>query len=307
MWYSPTLQQLLFLQTVLEEGSLVRAANRLHTTHSTLSRGLKTLAKGLGLELFDKTPRGLKPNRVGRIYGAQIRKSLSQAKTAFDLARYEETLHRQPFLVGHSPYIHSGLLPLLEHLALPGSEAPPVILKSAPTMQLVRRVLNAQLQAGFGVLPIVDKDLWIERIAHEPFSVCLSERHRLAHHDKLSARELRGETLFWLPRNVHPAFYDRIVNYLLSLKFNAQHFQEAHTITQALDFAAHGVGVALVPRSASRFQRTGVLFKPLTDELIRIETALFVRKDQMHGSVKDFIGIALAGVTALKLNPLDKR
>lgn len=47
------------------------------------------------------------------------------------------------------------------------------------------------------------------------------------------------------------------------------------TITQALDFAAHGVGVALVPQSASRFQRHGVLFKPLTDELIRIETALF--------------------------------
>jgi hypothetical protein len=45
---------------------------------------------------------------------------------------------------------------------------------------------------------------------------------------------------------------------------------------------------------------------PLTDDLIRIETALFVRKDQMHASVKDFIAVALSGIGALKLNPLEK-
>ena len=74
------------------------------------------------------------------------------------------------------------------------------------------------------------------------------------------------------------------------------------TITQALDFAAHGIGVALVPQSASRFQRPGVLFRPLT-ELIRIETALFLRNDQVRTSMKDFISVALSGVAALKLNP----
>jgi hypothetical protein len=50
-----------------------------------------------------------------------------------------------------------------------------------------------------------------------------------------------------------------------------------------------------------------VLFKSLTDDLLRIETALFVRKDQMNESVKDFIAVALAGIAALKHNPLDKR
>jgi LysR family transcriptional regulator, benzoate and cis,cis-muconate-responsive activator of ben and cat genes len=307
MWYSPTLQQLLFFEAVLEEGSTVRAADRLHTTHTTISRGLKTLAKGLDLELLDKTPRGLKPSKVGRVYGEQIRQSLEQAKIAFDLARYEANLHRRPFLVGHSPYIHGDLLPLIEHLTLPGSQAPPVVLKSASTMQSIRRVRSGELQAAFGILPIIDKDLLVERIAHEPFSVCVAEHHRLAKHSKLSARVLRNETLVWIPRSIHPLFYDQVVKYLRTLKFNPRHFQEAHTITQALDFAADNVGIALVPQSASRFQRPGVLFKPLTDELIRVETALFARKDQMRDSVKDFIGIARAGVVALKLNPLEKR
>ena len=173
-------------------------------------------------------------------------------------------------------------------------------------MQLVRRVRNGELQAGFGVLPILDKDIWIERVAHEPFIVCIPERHRLATHARLAARELSNEILVWIPRNIHRLFYDQVVNYLRTLKFDPRRFQEAHTITQALDFAAHGAGIALVPQSASRFQRPGVLFRPLTDGLIRIETALFVRKDQMRASVKDFISLALSGIGKLKLNTLEK-
>jgi hypothetical protein len=36
------------------------------------------------------------------------------------------------------------------------------------------------------------------------------------------------------------------------------------------------------------------LFKPLTDKLLRIETVLFVRRDRMHGAVREFVQIALA-------------
>lgn len=306
MWYSPSLQQLLFLEAVLEEGSLVRAADRLHTTHSTISRSLKALSKGLGITLFNKTPHGLRLSNIGRVYGAQIRSSLEQAKLAFDLARYEATLHQRPFYVGHSPYMHGSLLPVLEQLSLPGIGAPPVVLRSAPTTRLQWRVRRGELQAGFGVLPIVDKTLWIERVAHEPFCVCVPEHHRLAAHSRLAARELSGETLVWIPRNIHRLFYDQVVNYLLTLKFDPRRFLEAHTITQALDFAAHGAGVAFVPQSASRFQRPGVLFRPLTDDLIRIETALFVRRDQMHTSVREFITVVLSAIAALKLDSLGR-
>ncbi len=40
---------------------------------------------------------------------------------------------------------------------------------------------------------------------------------------------------------------------------------------------------------------------------MRIETAIFVRKDQMGEAVKDFINIAMAGVKALKLNPISPK
>jgi hypothetical protein len=60
----------------------------------------------------------------------------------------------------------------------------------------------------------------------------------------------------------------------------------------------------VVPRSADRFHLSGVIFKPLTDELLAVETAMFIRRDQMHDTAKEIIGIALAGVRELKLNPI---
>lgn len=160
MWYNPSLQQLLFLETVLEEGSLIRAADRLHTTHSTLSRGLKALGDGLGISLFDKTPHGLRLSKAGRTYSTQIRNSLEQAKVAFDLARYEAILHQRPFYVGHSPYVHGALLPVLEHLSLAGAEAPPVVLRSAPTSShwMVEATLSISLRVSDRTLEVQSHD-----------------------------------------------------------------------------------------------------------------------------------------------------
>ena len=192
---------------------------------------------------------------------------------------------------------------MIEKLTLPGNDAPPLRLRSASTTQLVWRVRRGELQAAFGVLPIIDKTLWIERVAEEPFCVCLPEHHRLANHSRLPARELSEETVAWIPRSFHRLLYDQVMSYLRTLGFSAERFKEAQTITQALDFVAIGTGIALVPQSASRFQRRGVVFRSLTDDLIRIETALFVQKEQMRSSVKDFISAAMSATAFLRHRP----
>jgi len=51
---------------VAREGSLTRAAQRLHLTQPALSLQLKTLQDGLGLALFSRTPHGLALSDAGR-------------------------------------------------------------------------------------------------------------------------------------------------------------------------------------------------------------------------------------------------
>ena len=305
MWQHASLEQLVALETLIEEGSLVRAATRLHSTHSTLSRAINRLSRGLGMELFDKTPRGLRPNAAGRVYAAEIRKALLHARRAYSLAYHEVHKDRLPFRIGHCPYIHAELLRLLTEVSLPGSNAPPLALYSAPTMQLVRCVLSGELEAGFGIMPIEDKDLRVEVIAHESFAVCLSNGHPLAKLPKIALQQLRSETLFWIPRRLHRAFYDRTMEYLGTLKISSSQLKEAQSIAQQLDFAALGAGIALVPQSASRFNRSGVQFRPLTDQLARTESALFFRRGRMSEALKDFVAITTARALSMNLFPLN--
>lgn len=46
--------------------------------------------------------------------------------------------------------------------------------------------------------------------------------------------------------------------------------------------------IALLPHSASSLSRPGVVFKPVSDRYLKIETALFARRDLMQGVLKDF-------------------
>jgi DNA-binding transcriptional LysR family regulator len=78
---------------------------------------------------------------------------------------------------------------------------------------------------------------------------------------------------------LQPRFYGRVLKYIGSLGVQPL-FREVKGEAHALEFVAHGFGLALLPRSAARITHAGTVFKPLTDRYLGIETVLFMRRDQ---------------------------
>lgn len=281
-----------------EEGNLGRTAERLHTSNTNVGRKVKILQKGWGIVFFRRTMHGFELTEEGRSSMREMRKALEQVQLAFDRAVYIAVKNRRPFHIGHSLYIHGKILPFLEKQSTPGLDFSRIVLKADTTLHLRARVLRGDLHMGFGVMPIFDKDLWVAPVAHENFGVCIPDTHPFREKTRLSAHDLTKEKLYWMPRFVHPPLYNQVTAYLSGVGYDLHNLHEARAIIQGIDLAAAKLGVALVPQSAARFQCPGVLFKPLTDKLPRIETALFVRRDQMHGEVQDFVNSMLA-----ELNP----
>jgi DNA-binding transcriptional LysR family regulator len=276
-----------------EEGNLSRTADRLHTSTSNVGRKVKALQRDWGVQLFSRSLTGFELTEEGRASMQEIRRSIEYVQRGFDRALYQAIQNHRPFRVGHSLYIHSKVLPFLQSQNTPKEDYSHSTLHSATTIQLKARVLRGEVQVGFGVMPIFDPDLYVAPVLNEGFSLCIPDSHSLRNKMRVAAQEAANERLYWMPRSRHPPFYDRVTSYLRGVGCDLRNLHEARAILEGIDFAAYKSGVALVPQSASRFQRPGVLFKPLTDKLLRIETVLFVRRDQMHGAVREFVDTAL--------------
>lgn len=293
----------LMVVVISQEGGFVRAAKKLGIAQPSLSRRVSLLEKSVGVKLFERTSRGVELTRAGRLFVSEAVVSLDHAERAWDLAHYQAQIENGPYHIGYSPYVHSVFLPPLNELRpfLSQSSTGPsgITLETAPTGELVERVLRGRLHAALGVRPIVDEDLWVQPVGREGFTLCVPRNHALARRSELTVLDLHGETVYWLPQSGHPRLYARIMKYIRSVGAQPV-FKEVRALTHALEFVAHGFGLALLPRSAAHVSHTGVVFKPLADRYLAIETALFMRRDQRHGPLKDLVDDLFSQLVALK-------
>lgn len=288
---------------IAQEGSFVRASRRLGIAQPSLTRRIQSLERSIGVRLFERTSRKVNLTKAGRLFVQESTVSLHHAERAWDLARHQSQIEGGPYRIGYSSYTHSAFLPLLNELDVllrPAGDSPSgFTLESACTRELVERVLGGKLHAALGVRPIVDEDLWMQPVGREGFSICVPRNHPLAQKTAATVLDLSGEMIFWLPRSTHPAFYGRVIKYIRSTGAKPI-FKEVRSVTHSLEFVSHGFGLALLPRSAARVSHTGVVFKPLADRYLGIETALFMRRDQRYGPLKEVVDDLFSRLRSLK-------
>jgi LysR family transcriptional regulator, benzoate and cis,cis-muconate-responsive activator of ben and cat genes len=298
------LEMQIYFAAVAEQGSFHRAAKLLNTDPSFLTRKIGRLEKTLGVKLFVRSTRKMILTPAGTLLLPEMQTSLRHAERAWGLAHYHMRLSKGPLRVGYSPLIASHTLLLLYRLDLAELEKgrmgvsldvpePRAVFESATTHKLVDLVLHGDLQAGIGIAPVEESGLWVESLTREPFSICLSRNHPLSHRPGVSIRDLHGQVVFWIARRLNPAFYDLVTKYVESTGAEVV-YQEVGSIAQAIELVACGLGLALVPRSASRISYTGILFKDVTDRYLRTETVLFGQKNIVQGPLSEVFRLLLA-------------
>ena len=296
-----------FLLLAVQTGSFHKAAKASGVHPSALARHIDRLETDLGVKLLDRSRNTFSVTEPGRLFLREIHESMSHAVRAWDIARYQAHIEQGPFRLGYSGYVNSRLLPVLERLAPPVSQVAQdhsltgefrIVLEAGMTIQLVEDVLRGRLHASFGVQPIIGDDLWIKPVAREPFCLCVSKNHRLAKQSSVLARDMDGEMVFFFPRAIHPALYDRTLDYVARTGAKAL-WKEVIWFTHAMEIVAHNLGVALLPRSATRHSHMGVVFKPITDQLLWIETALFTRSDRQSNRTQQLLDILLLQLRSL--------
>ncbi|MDP2309127.1 MAG: LysR family transcriptional regulator [Pseudomonadota bacterium] len=86
-----SLDQLQAVVTIAEEGTIVRAARLLHISQPPLTRKLRALEDELGVELFDRGARGMRPTLAGQAFVASARGILAAVDEAAATVRAAAT------------------------------------------------------------------------------------------------------------------------------------------------------------------------------------------------------------------------
>lgn len=108
-------RHLQLLVAVDDQRHLGRVADSLHVSQPAVSLALGELEKGLGMKLFERTPKGLVPNAFGECAIRHARAVLSQ------LGLMREELHA--LLAGSAGKVHIGALPATTPGLLPAAIA----------------------------------------------------------------------------------------------------------------------------------------------------------------------------------------
>jgi len=86
-----------------------------------------------------------------------------------------------------------------------------VIASELFSAEIPGRVLAGELDVGVALHPEPMRGVRSEPLRMEPHVVLVSQRHRLAGTDPISLNSLENETLLLFPRELAPAYYDRII------------------------------------------------------------------------------------------------
>jgi DNA-binding transcriptional LysR family regulator len=253
------LRHLRYFLAVYEELHFGRAAARLHMAQPPLSQAIRKLEDALGIKLFDRTSRSVKPTDAGQALAEGSRKVFASFDLALASARTagEAALTLRIGCVPELPI--QRLLQFLASLQARASDATAQVTHLASTEQLLHLRAGGLDLAIFHDsedYPDVEKE---PLFPGEPLMVLLPPEHRLVDRPVVHSDDLSDEALVTYPRVVNPSLYDRVLALFddRGYRFNTIHETGGSTPRDLMLAVASGSGVALVPASITELSETG--------------------------------------------------
>ncbi|PPC76983.1 LysR family transcriptional regulator [Pokkaliibacter plantistimulans] len=115
----PTLNYLIALEATARLGSFRAAAEEMHLTQGAVAQQIRALEAELGCQLFDRLPRGLEPNTIGKEYVHRLRLALGIVEEATrEVLTQDLPRHPDQLILSTTPAFASRwLIPRMSRLA----------------------------------------------------------------------------------------------------------------------------------------------------------------------------------------------
>lgn len=287
-----SLEGLIALVTVAQEGNLERGGRTLGRGRSAMNKHITGLEQAVGTPLFDRLRGRWILNEDGRLLAAKAFQAILDIRTGLDLVQSHVRLRADHFAVGYSTFLSPILIGIIRQIELKRHGDVTIEYESRLTEPSVEKVIRGELDAGFGYLPIREPDLLVRKVFEEPLAVCLPEGHKLAVKRSIPPATLEGLPMIAIGRSALPLRFEETENHFYSLGIKLRYVEDCLSSVEALASVARGTGICLLPVSRVH-SGDGVVVRPLEDRLLTYKSGVFVRQDAENPSVQDFLEIVM--------------
>jgi len=278
------LHQLRYLLAVVETGSFTRAAERAHVSQPALSQQIINLENELGHKLLHRLGRKAVLTEAGAAFAERARRILFEVENATKELQDSPALERR-ITVGALPTIAPYLLPPMIERCRERYPNLQLFAREDFRVNLVRAILEGELDLAIITLPAKDPRLLIEPLLTEPLLLVVAHDHPFARRSSITAQDMAAETFVTLGDSSTLAAQVRA--------FCGDHnivpkvgYRCAQTATMKA-FVAMGLGISILPASARRPEDAARLrYVKLTDSNPTREVAVVrhVQRYQTRGA-----------------------
>ncbi|MEO1146786.1 MAG: LysR family transcriptional regulator [Cyanobacteria bacterium J06638_22] len=268
------LRHLRYFLAVAEELHFGRAAERLHMAQPPLSQQIRQLEAELGFQLFHRTRRQVELTAAGQSFLEDCQAILQRIDRAILRGQQASRGELGQLSIG---FVSSATYNVLPQILRQMRSALPEVtleLRELTTDQQLTALKAGRLDVGFVRPPVEEAGFAELTVWCESLVVALPATHPLAAQTKIELRSLIHEPFILFPRPLAPGLYDQIIGLCQQAAFSPNVVQEAVQMQTTISLVAAEMGVAIVPQSLENLQRTGVVYRPLAEQIPQVAIAL---------------------------------
>lgn len=210
-----TLQQLKYIITVADTGTITEAANRLYISQPSLTNAIRELEKEMNIVIFNRTNKGISLSKDGEIFLGYARQVLEQAAILEDKYKSGNGGKKQ-FCVStqHYSFAVNAFVDLIKEY---GQDEYDFSLRETQTYEIIEDV--ARMRSEIGILFLNDfnekvlmkilksHDLEFNQLFVAKPHVFISRKHPLAEKNVITNEELELYPYLSFEQGEHNSFY----------------------------------------------------------------------------------------------------
>jgi DNA-binding transcriptional LysR family regulator len=291
------LRQLRYLVSLGDLRNFTRAAEHEHVSQPALSQQIRRLEAEVGLPLVERTTRRVRLTEPGRLLVVRARRILAEIEAAEAELGELKGVRAGRLTIGATSTLGPIDLSLL--LATYNGRYPGVDLtvREGPSGELARMVRDDEVDVAFlSITDQMDRDeLSLHPLIEEELVAVLPPRHRLAGRTEIAVADLAGERFVSFRENTR--LRELLESAAEGAGFRPQIAFESDAVGRLRSLVAHGLGVALLPRSDAVPGSTDVAVVRLTDPAPTRDVTLAWRSGRrLSPAAQAFADLALSAV-----------